>query len=104
MRKDVLSAEPGSTSYYSLRIAMDCFRSMIEVLKLSSASQQKLLASVSPGGNSSVLMLQQQEFEKLRKECSAKTRSSAPVAALSLSLVRKMESEIAEFRNANQVG
>jgi len=67
-RKQVLSASPGSAKYYGLRVAMDCFRSMIEVLKMASHQQRQLLTSLENGQPLSVLKLQQQEFEKLRRE------------------------------------
>lgn len=67
-RKQVLASQPGSARYYGLRVAMDCFSSMIEVLKLQSNQQRALLSSLESGQPLSVLKLQQNEFEKLRKE------------------------------------
>jgi hypothetical protein len=66
-RKAVLRATAGSPDYYRLRIMMDCFRSMIEVLKMASSQERELISSLE-SGQPSVIQLQQREFEKLRRE------------------------------------
>jgi hypothetical protein len=68
IRKAALRATAGSPQYYQLRIMMDCFRSMLEVLKMASTQQRELLASLEVGQPASVIQLQQKEFEKLRQE------------------------------------
>lgn len=67
-RRQVLTSAPGSPRYYGLRVAMDCFRSMLEVLRMASSQQRQLLSQLESGQPVSVLKLQQDEFQKLRKE------------------------------------
>jgi hypothetical protein len=72
-RKQVLASQPGSAKYYGLRVAMDCYSSMLEVLKMQSSQQRALLTSLENGQPLSVLKLQQLEFEKLRREHAVRT-------------------------------
>ncbi|CAE7801307.1 Nlrp12, partial [Symbiodinium microadriaticum] len=67
-RRQTLTAAPGTARYYGLRVAMDCFRSMLEVLRMAAHQQRQFLTSLENGQPVSVLKLQQDEFQKLRRE------------------------------------